>query len=207
MADMFHIFPLGEVEANCYVIGNCETGEIVLIDPGLQPSDVIKFIQSEGLRVKYVINTHGHIDHMAGNREVLKAFKAPLCIHKLDSKYLEDPTKNLSLLFGMPITSPRADILLKEGQKLELSDISFEVIHTPGHTPGSICLKTPSYILTGDTLFKASIGRTDIPGGDAEQLIRSIKERLLPLDKGLIIYPGHGPQSTLAEEIDSNPFL
>ena len=140
-------------------------------------------------------------------REVLKVFKAPLCIHQLDSKYLEDPTKNFSLLFGMPITSPPADILLKEGQKLELSDMSFEIIHTPGHTPGSICLKTPSYILTGDTLFKASIGRTDIPGGSAEQLIKSIKEKLLSLNRDLIIYPGHGPQSTLREEIDSNPFL
>lgn len=204
---MFRVFTLSEVEANCYVIGDCESGEIVLIDPGFQPSDVVKFIQSERLTVKYVINTHGHIDHIAGNREILEAFKAPLCIHQLDSKYLEDPTKNLSLLFGMPITSPPADILLKEGQKLELSDMSFEIIHTPGHTPGSICLKTPSYILTGDTLFKTSIGRTDIPGGSAEQLMKSIKEKLLPLDKGLLIYPGHGPQSTLREEIDSNPFF
>ncbi len=207
MADMFRVFPLGEVEANCYIIGNDKSGEVVLIDPGLQPSDVIKFIQSEGLRVKYVINTHGHIDHIAGNREVLKSFKAPLCIHQLDSKYLEDPTKNLSILFGVSITSPPADILLKEGQKLELSDMSFEIIHTPGHTPGSICLRTPSYILTGDTLFKASIGRTDIPGGDAEKLMESIKEKLLPLNKDLVVYPGHGPKTTLAEEINSNPFL
>jgi glyoxylase-like metal-dependent hydrolase (beta-lactamase superfamily II) len=198
------------MEANCYILGSEETGEGAIIDPGGEAEKIRKMINSLGLKIKYIINTHGHIDHIAANKEI-KEFKeggkSLLCIHQEDAKMLTSTQKNLSLFMGRAVKSPPPDVLLKEGDKIEVGTLILEVIHTPGHTEGGICLKTEDKIFTGDTLFAGGIGRADFPGGNLQTLLDSIKKKLLILDERIKIYPGHGPPSTLGLEKKNNPWL
>jgi glyoxylase-like metal-dependent hydrolase (beta-lactamase superfamily II) len=157
--------------------------------------------------LKYIINTHGHIDHIACNNLLKAKTKALLLIHRLDADMLVDANKNFSSFMGKVICSPPADKLLEEGDEISLGTLNLIVIHTPGHTPGGISLVSNNMVFSGDTLFAGGIGRTDLPGGSYPDLIKSIKEKLLILGDDKTIYPGHGPDSTIGEERRTNPYL
>ena len=194
---------VGPMACNCYIIG-CEiTGEAVVVDPGADPDRIRAILRRNALTGKFVINTHGHGDHIGANA----ALGLPVLIHRLDSAFLTDPAKNLSSSFFLRILSPKASRLLEDDDKIECGRLLITVIHTHGHTPGGIALKTASAVFTGDTLFRGGVGRTDLPDGDEGALFKSIKEKLLVLDDDTIVYPGHGPDTTIGEERRNNPFL
>lgn len=193
----------GLLEANCYLVGDEKTKEIFIIDPGGDYKKIKGIIDEGGLKPKAVINTHGHGDHIAANKE----FGIPVWIHRLDADFLTDPSKNLSGALGFFLKTNPASRLLENKDILKIGRYALEVIHTPGHTPGSICLKGEGVIFTGDTLFCEGVGRTDFAYGREEDLTRSIKEKLFTLDDDYIIYPGHGPDSTIGREKLNNPFI
>ncbi|MBL7068966.1 MAG: MBL fold metallo-hydrolase [Candidatus Omnitrophica bacterium] len=194
---------VGGMKANCYIFGDPETKEVFVIDPGGDYHRIRAVLDKADLKTKAIINTHGHIDHISANRYL----GYPIWIHKDDAMFLQDSKKNLSSLFGFNLKSPPATRLLEEGETLEIGDISLEVIHTPGHTPGSICLKSDGLMFTGDILFYGGIGRSDFPHGSEKTLFESLKNKVLIHDDNTVIYPGHGPSTTIGEEKKSNPFL
>ena len=184
---------------NCYLLADPSTKDACIIDPGADAKRIASFIQANGLNLKFIINTHGHGDHIAENRY----FNKPIYIHRLDKDFLTDTGKNLSSMFLFKVTSPEADRLLEDGDRILLGDLEMEIMHTPGHTPGSISIKVEDVIFTGDCLFAGGIGRTDFPYGDDALLLRSIKEKLFKFDDTTVIYPGHGGPSTIGREKES----
>jgi len=194
---------VGPLESNCYLAGDENTKEIFVIDPGGDYKKIKNIIDKDGLKPKAVINTHGHGDHIGADKE----FNAPIWIHRLDADFLTDPSKNLSSSMGFFLKTRPASRLLEHGDILNIGKYNIEVIHTPGHTPGSICLKGEREIFTGDTLFCEGIGRTDFPYGSEKDIMRSIKEKLFTLGDSYIIYPGHGPDSTIGNEKPNNPYI
>ena len=189
--------------ANCYIVADNATKNAFLIDPGGEPGRIKDALKKNGLDLKFIINTHGHGDHIMGNGH----FNVPVYIHRLEKDFLTDPDKNLSGMFGFLLKTPKATKLLEDKDKISLDSLELEVIHTPGHTPGGISIKLDGVVFTGDTLFAGSIGRTDLPYGDEEALFRSIKERLFSLNDDVIVYPGHGHESTIGKEKRTNPFF
>ena len=185
--------------SNCYILLAAPTKEAIIIDPSAQPRRIFQIIEQGPYKVKYLLNTHGHADHIKYNAAVKKRFRVPLYIHQLDEEMLQSPVKNFSSFWGMPIVSPSADFFLKDGQKLKFSNWEVEVIHTPGHTPGGVSFQVGNWLFTGDTLFAGGVGRVDLPGSSLASLKDSLS-KLLSLDPSLYIYPGHGPPSTIAEE-------
>jgi len=194
---------VGPLESNCYLAGDADTKEIFIIDPGGDYSKIKKIIDQAGLKPKAIINTHGHGDHIGANKE----FNIPVWIHRLDADFLTDPSKNLSGAFGFLLKTNTASRLLEHGDALDIGRYKLEIIHTPGHTPGSICLKAEKAVFTGDTLFCKGIGRTDFEYGSEKDIMRSIKERLFTIGNEYIIYPGHGPSSTIGNEKADNLFV
>ncbi|MFC1699402.1 MBL fold metallo-hydrolase [Candidatus Omnitrophota bacterium] len=194
---------VGPMQANCYIVACPETNQALVLDPGDQPEKIKNRLSSLGLKLNFIVNTHGHIDHIAAN----VALKVPVYIHQLDAVFLKDAQLNLSAMFGQKLDQPAEVLTLQDGQKLKLGQLFLEVIHTPGHTPGGICLKANQALFTGDTLFAQSIGRCDFPYASEQTLLDSIRQKLLKFPDELVIYPGHGPSSTLGEERRSNPFL
>ncbi|MCL4516408.1 MAG: MBL fold metallo-hydrolase [Firmicutes bacterium] len=207
---IFKQFILGPMGANCYLIGCEETRAAAVIDPGGEPSEVLAEIKRLGLTLRCVINTHGHVDHIAGNRAVKEATGAEILIHAADAPMLTNSRLNLSSFLedeaGL-LAGPPADRELLDDEVIEVGHLSIQVRHTPGHTPGGICLLAGDALFSGDTLFAESIGRTDFPGGSAETLIRSIQQKLLVLPDETPVYPGHGPMTTIGDEKALNPFL
>jgi len=201
------ILPVGTLETNCYILGDEKTKQAVVIDPGGDFEIIEEHLKKLKLKVKYIILTHGHVDHIGALGELKKATGAEILIHSKDSMMLYDPNQNPSFFSGGKAISTKADRLLEEGDIIECGEIKLEVIYTPGHTPGGISLVMDKMIFTGDSLFCGSIGRTDFPGSSYQKLISSIKEKLLSKDDDFIIYPGHGPSSTVGEERKNNPFL
>ncbi|HZJ57449.1 MAG TPA: MBL fold metallo-hydrolase [Clostridia bacterium] len=199
--------PVGILGANSYIIYHEITGDAVVIDPGGDGETILGEISSRELEVKYILLTHGHFDHIHGVGSLKERTGAKVAIHKEDAGSLGDIHKNLSSFMGVESVQPEADIMLEHGQRLEFGDIILKIIHTPGHSPGSICLRFDNIVFTGDTLFKGSIGRTDLVGGELGQILGSIKDRLLTLDDGTIVYPGHGPMTTIGDEKLTNQFL
>ncbi len=204
---------LGMFAANCYIIACQETREAAVVDPGTPDPWIKQVIRESGLKVTHILLTHGHLDHIGGV-EWVKAFTgAPVWIHEQDAPMLTNPVLNGSAFFGENVTAPAADHLLKDGDTVAVGRMQLRVIFTPGHTPGGVCFyyepggDRPGQLLAGDTLFAGSVGRTDLPGGSAEQLIRSIRERLLPLPPETVVYPGHGPTTTIGDEKEFNPFF
>ena len=202
---------LGEFENNCYIARNNDSAaECLVIDTGLDVQPLLKFLERGKLAPAAVILTHGHIDHIAGVDALRKKFPSILIyIHKLDAEMLGDAAGNLSLMAGSSFTAGKADRLVDEGDIIEKAGVKLRVIHTPGHTPGGICLysEKDGIIFVGDTLFAGSIGRTDFPNGDMRQLIEGIKRKLFVLPDNTIVYPGHGPETTIGREKTDNPFL
>ena len=196
-------FIVGPLGVNCYCLADELSKDACLIDPGADPEKIERYIEKNGFNLKFIINTHGHGDHIAANGW----FKVPIYIHKLDGPLLTDPEKNLSAAMLFPVVSPPASRFLQDNDKIQLGNLTLEVIHTPGHTEGSISIKVDGMIFTGDTLFNESIGRTDMYGGSEDAILRSINEKLLLFGDDTVIYPGHGEPSTIGRERKSNPFL
>ena len=203
---ILRVLEVGSFAANCYIAACAETREGVIIDPGSEGPQIIRAVEDEEIKIKFIINTHGHVDHVGANAHVREATGAPILIHREDGDMCRKPHASLSVFAGtLKLAEP--DRLLEDGDVLEVGKLSFEVIHTPGHTRGGISLKAGNILFTGDTLFAGSIGRTDLPGGSYRQLIASIKDRILPYPPDTLVYPGHGPASTVGEEKQANPFL
>jgi hydroxyacylglutathione hydrolase len=202
---------LGEFENNCYIAASSDkASDCLIIDTGLDIQPLLKFLECGKLTPIAVILTHGHIDHIAGVETLRKKFPSILIyIHKLDAEMLTNKTSNLSLMAGNPFTARKADYFLDEGDIIEKAGVRLCVIHTPGHTPGGICLyaEKDNIIFVGDTLFAGSVGRTDFPGSSTRQLIEGITKKLLTLPEDTIVYPGHGPETTIGREKADNPFL
>ena len=203
---------VGSLATNCYIIICEETRKAIIIDPGFsaeEANEILNEIVKNGFKVEKIINTHGHFDHIIGN-DILKALtKAKILIHKNDASMLLDPSKNLSRMLGRDIISPKADRLVEEGEIIKVGDLELKVIHTPGHTEGSISLfcEKEKVVFTGDTLFAGSIGRTDLPGSSFEEIMHSLKEKLMNLPDETVVYPGHGGKTTIGREKGTNPFL
>jgi len=196
---------VGPLATNCYIL---KSGvESAVIDPGGDAEMILAKADELGGTVKYVVDTHGHIDHIAANREIVEATGAQLLIHELDARLLAHPDRNLSSLMGMRVTSPTPSRLLKEGDKVAVGEDEMTVLHTPGHTPGGICLLGDNYAFTGDTLFVDSIGRVDFPGGSEELMMASLARLQTILRKDSEIYPGHGEPGTFGRALLVNPFL
>ncbi len=199
----------GSIETNGYVVGDPIDRRGIIIDaPEHGARDMLDLAAKHGLTITHIVNTHGHWDHIPDNTTLKKNTAAKLVIHRDDALYLLNPA---TLLFQLPITIEpiTPDEYLSDNQTIKVGSLQFVVLHTPGHTPGSICLYEPNekVVFTGDTLFAGSVGRTDLPGGNWEILLESIRERLLILPDSTIVYPGHGPSSTIGDERADNPFL
>ncbi|MBI2885902.1 MAG: MBL fold metallo-hydrolase [Chloroflexi bacterium] len=199
---------VGPMDNNVYLIYDEEAKEALLADPAMQSEPIWEFIQQRALALKYIVNTHGHSDHCWNNAYFKEhAPAARFLIHQGDEPMLASLAQS-GLRWGMKVApSPPPDGYLEDGQALQVGGIAVEVLHTPGHTPGSSCLYVPGVVITGDTLFKQSIGRYDSPGGSLERLLASIRARLLVLPDETVVCPGHGPTSTLGDERENNPFL
>lgn len=182
---------VGPYQSNCYILGNEESKEGIIIDAGDEVFRIVKEVSTNNLVIKYILITHGHFDHTAGASELKRITKAPVLIHALDA----------------PGLNFKPDGHLQDGQKISLGTYTISVIHTPGHSPGGICFHAPGAVFTGDTLFAGSIGRTDFPGGSHEKLVEGVMKKIFPLGDELRVYPGHGPVSTIERERLYNPFF
>lgn len=205
------MFTFGMYLTNCYVVGCEETKEAIVVDPGFdrdrEAEELLEFIKQNGLHVKYIVNTHGHSDHTAGNGIVKKATGAPILIHEDDAIMLTPVARTFSRIFGLRVTSPQADRTLRDGDAIHVGHIKLVVLHTPGHSKGGISLLGENFVFAGDTIFAGSIGRTDFPGASFEEIMQSIKTKLMTLPDRFKVYPGHGPPTTIGEEKRHNPFL
>ncbi|MFA5424906.1 MAG: MBL fold metallo-hydrolase [Phycisphaerae bacterium] len=202
---------LGSFETNCYVLrSDRQQNKCVVIDTGLEPDGMLEYLTAKKLIPVAVILTHGHADHIGGIAEIKNKFpQVKIYIHQADAPMLTSPDENLSLLTGCSIQSPPADVQLKDGDAVSEADINLTVLHTPGHSPGGISLYSPDdkVLFSGDALFADSVGRSDFPGGDKRLLTKSIRNKLYALPNETIVYPGHGPQTTIGHEKAHNPFV
>ena len=205
----------GPLQVNTYIVGDEASGEAVVIDPGGQASEILRIIEGEGLTLRRIINTHAHFDHVTGVEALKQAAGVPFHLHRADLPILQSFGRQLAY-FGLPASAPPSvDEYLEEGQTIAIGETTLRVLFTPGHSPGHVTFvgDTPAagsnsrVAFSGDVLFQGSIGRFDLPGGDYQLLMRSIREVLLPLGDDTVIYPGHGPSTTLGQEKRWNPFL
>ncbi|MGI5902048.1 MAG: MBL fold metallo-hydrolase [Desulfitobacteriia bacterium] len=193
--------------ANCYLVSCEKTGKAILVDPGAGSRQIFDWVKKSKKDVQYIVLTHGHYDHIGAVEDLRKKLGVQVAIHKEDAEMLVDPQKNLSFFSGLNLSLEEAEIILEDNQILEVGEMKIKVIHTPGHTPGGICLLTPEGLISGDTLFDCSIGRADFPGGNLTTLVNSIKERLLVLDDDVRVFPGHETETTIGREKRFNPYL
>jgi glyoxylase-like metal-dependent hydrolase (beta-lactamase superfamily II) len=212
---MIHeVVVVGPLQCNCSILGDEETREAIVIDPGDEVERVLAVLEKHNLKARYIVNTHAHFDHVGNCRELKEATGAEISLHKADLPIYETAPRQAALfaMYGVrPIRMTAVDQFLRDADGLQVGKIAAQAIHTPGHTPGSLSLHVPGSVrdllFAGDTLFNGSIGRTDLPGGDFDQLMKSIKDRLLTLDDETEIWPGHGPKTTIGRERRTNPFL
>jgi hydroxyacylglutathione hydrolase len=200
---------VGLLEVNCYIIGDEETKEAVVIDPGGDEDEILEVLNYHRLNLKYIIDTHGHFDHVDANQPLKEATGAQILIHEVDAHLLSQPSAEAMFFTGNRLRLSQADILLKEGDVISFGKYRLQVLHTPGHTPGSISLvmEGHTYVYVGDLLFAGSIGRTDFPGGSFEALINAVRTKIFPLGDNYNVYPGHGPVTTVGHERRYNPFF
>ena len=198
---------VGPLQVNCFILADEKTKETVVIDPGDDAQEILKIIKDKGLKVKYLVNTHGHFDHVGANKALKDATGAELLIHEGDAQLMAAAPKQ-SRAFGMSsAASPNADRYVKHGDVITAGEVSLKVLHTPGHSTGGISLLGQGMVFTGDALFAGSIGRSDLPGGDLKTLLRSIKANLMTLPDDTRVFCGHGPATTIGDERNENPFL
>lgn len=202
--------PLGPLQTNCYVLSN-ENKDCLIFDPGEESGKLSGIIEQKGLKPLAVILTHAHFDHIGAVDEIRDAFSIPIYIHEKEAAWLPDPALNGSHLFkiGKLIKARPADHIITAEQELSIGEFTFNILETPGHSPGSVSLyfRDAGLVVAGDALFSGSIGRTDLPGGNHQQLLESIHNKLLSLPEETEVLPGHGPVTTIGLEMDSNPFL
>ena len=193
-------FTVGMLFTNCYVVSCSQTKDAIIIDPGLElpveAQPIRDYVSEAGLNIKFIVNTHGHSDHVKGNAYFQQKYKVPLCIHPLDAHFIAKLTTNNSL----------PNIMLEDGSIISYGQETLKVLHTPGHTPGGICLLGEKLVFSGDTLFAGSIGRTDFPGGSNIDMQLSL-QKIVALPDYLLVYPGHGETTTIGEEKRMNPFI
>lgn len=195
---------VGAFQCNCHILAD-DSGEAVIIDPGDDVEQILE--RAKNLKVKALLHTHCHLDHIGGTRRVAEATGAKILIHEED-KSLYENLEAQARMFGWTLGKPaKIDGYFKDGDEIRFGKHALAVLHTPGHTPGSCCLKLGEKLFSGDTLFKRSIGRTDLPGGDMDQELASIRSQLFTLDPKTVVFPGHGPKTRIREEREENPFL
>ena len=203
---IFKKLVVGPLATNCYIVGSESSKEGMIIDPGDEGEVILRNVKDLGLEIKSIILTHGHIDHIGALKEVKEATGAEVAIHSDDARALQE--KSVSTLLGLSYPAPPPpDRLLRDGDSMDIGDLHFLVLHTPGHSPGCICLLGEGIIFSGDTLFNFGIGRYDLPGGNYSQLVNSIHTRLMKLPDNTAVYPGHGLDTTIGTERSGNPFL
>ncbi len=198
---------VGPLQCNCHILADEASKEAIIVDPGDDPEEILRRVK--GYTVRALLHTHCHFDHMTGTRKVAEATGAEILIHKADKAYY-DSLAGQYKMFGMPrkVDDPLpVKRFLKDGDRIDFGKYAIKVLHTPGHTEGSCCFHAEGLLLSGDTLFNRSIGRTDLPGGNAEEELESIRTKLFTLDPETAVFPGHGPETTIAQERAENPFL
>lgn len=210
MQEVEFILECGLVEPfmkNGYILGCPSNGQAAYIDPGDEVADLLAWVDTQGLEIVSILNTHGHMDHICGVGGVKERWDVPICLHP-DDQFLYDSLPEQGEWFGFSYSkAPPVDCSLEAGQKLRVGDLVISVHHTPGHSPGSVCFETAGQVFCGDLIFAGSVGRTDLPGGSQSVLLESIRNRILPLGDGKVLHPGHGPATTVGQERLSNPFL
>ncbi len=202
---------VGEMEVFCYIVICDRSRECVVIDPAGDEEKIFSEIRNAGLSLKYIVNTHGHADHTCGNAKMKALTGAQIVMHTLDDEFFRRP-ENVEWAKQMGFSpSPPADLTVEDGDVLKFGDLEMEIIHTPGHTPGSCCLKVGNKLFTGDTLFVGAVGRTDLPGASFEQLLKSLETKIITLPPETLILPGHDygdqPTSTIKREMETNPYI
>jgi hydroxyacylglutathione hydrolase len=201
-----HTLVVGRLQTNCYILESDSTA--LVIDPGDEPERILRFMNDIKVKPSQIIATHTHFDHVLGVDGIRATLDIPFLIHNDDLPMLESMQNRVHQFMGLTVPPPpRVDRFLKDGESLTVGHDTLKVLHTPGHSPGSISLAGRGYVFTGDALFNQSIGRTDLPGGDLQTLIRSITDRLFSLADYTVVYPGHGPETSIGDEKMANPFV
>jgi glyoxylase-like metal-dependent hydrolase (beta-lactamase superfamily II) len=206
--EIFAHLAVGPLQCNCYIVGDPATKEAVVIDPGGDAERLLEVIKEKELTITAIVATHAHFDHVVAAEQLRAATGAPFYLHPEDKPVLEWMQESGRMFLGIELPPPpEVDTEAREGDRLIAGSTRLEIIHTPGHSPGSISLVTDGAVFAGDTLFAGSIGRTDLPGGDTQALLDAVKDKLFRLDLDKTVYPGHGPDTTLGQELESNPFV
>jgi hydroxyacylglutathione hydrolase len=198
---------VGMLQCNCYLVACEDTKEAIVIDPGGDAPLILDRVKELGLAIKYIVNTHGHIDHIAANRPVKEGTGAQLAIHQDDAEWLVTDQGAYARMLGVSSPGPAADVLLEEGAEIAFGNERLQVIHTPGHSLGGISLIGDGVVFCGDTLFSMGVGRVDLPGGSWETLMNTIKTRLFTMPDDTVVYTGHGPETTIGREKQLNPWF
>ena len=198
---------VGPLQVNCFIVACEQSHKAAVIDPGDDGEYILAAIEDAGLSVEMIVNTHGHFDHIGGNRHLVAETGAELMIHAADLALLQDAQSHAGI-YGLSVTtSPQPDRLLDGGDTVAVGRLEFKVLHVPGHSPGSICLFSNGHLFVGDVLFAGSIGRTDLPGGSFDQLVEGIRENLFDYPDETVVHTGHGPDTTIGREREGNPFV
>jgi hydroxyacylglutathione hydrolase len=198
---------VGPLETNCYLVYCQDTLECAVVDPGAEAERIFLMIARGNLKPVLILNTHGHIDHIGANKDIKEKFNIPLYIHAADSPMLENVQKSEMAIFLGAVDSPPPDNLLNDGDKIKIGKSFLRVIHTPGHSPGSVSFLGDRFLISGDTLFFGGVGRTDLPGGSWKDMESSIKNKILTMPDEMVVLPGHGPSTTVGQEKRANPFI